>query len=96
MLKSLFLFLSKLLGNSGARVLSGAGVGLVSFATMMPLCVGMLNAANSAMSGIPGDVAGLLGLAGCGQALSIIGSAILTRVALDSASLSFAKTGTSS
>jgi len=95
-LKSFFLFLSKLLGNSGARVLTGAGLGVVSFATMMPLAVGMLNAVNSSMSGLPSDVAALLGLAGFGPAMSMIGSAVLTRVALDSASLSIAKSGTTS
>lgn len=92
MLKSLTLTLSKLLGNSGARVLTGAGVGVISFATMVPLATGMLAAADAAMSGLPGDVAGLLGLAGFGPAMSMIGSAILTRVAIDSTALGIGKT----
>jgi hypothetical protein len=92
-LKTLFRFLSRLVGNSLARMMTGAGVGFVSFAAMMPLALGALNAANQGFSGIGSDAAGLIGLAGFGEAMSIIGSAILTRVALDSVSLGIAKSG---
>jgi len=87
MFKALFNLLSKLLGNSAARVLSGAGLSLASYAALSTATLAALNAVSAAFSNVSADVANLVLLFGVGQAISIIGAAMLTRVALQSVTL---------
>lgn len=91
MLKSLFLLLSDLLGTGFARVLTGAGLSMVSFAAITVAVTAGLSLAVSHVQGLTGDVAQIVRLLGVGEALSIIGSALLTRAAMSSAGIGFKK-----
>jgi len=84
-------FLTSLLGNSLARVLTGAGIGLVTGATLLPIVKSALNLIVSKFGGIPGDMANVILLSGFGEGLSLIGSAIVTRVGIDAAKVAVAK-----
>lgn len=86
MFKALYALLKNLLGESFARVLSGAGLSLVSYAALTPLILAALNAAASAIAGVGGDILQLVALSGLSEALSAIGSAIMTRTAIAAAS----------
>lgn len=88
MLKWLYLILANMLGTSLARVLSGAALSLVSFAGLAPLVLSMLNGAANAVGGVPANVLNLALLSGIGVALSAIGSAVMTRVAIKAAMVS--------
>lgn len=85
MLKWLSLLLKNLLGDGVGRVLSGAGLSLVTGAVALPLITTALNAAASAVGGIGGDVLNVALLFGFGEALSVMGTAMLTRAAMVSA-----------
>lgn len=87
--------LKNLFGDSIGRILSGAGLSLVSAAVMIPLVTTLLNQAASAIGGITGDMLSMVGLFGFGEALSIIGSAMLTRLAIQSTSVGIKKAATS-
>lgn len=83
--------LSNLLGRSGATILSSLGVGLFSFAAIGPLILGALNSAVSLLGQIPSDLMQLVLLGGFGTSINIVGSAILTRIAISSASVGLMK-----
>lgn len=83
--------LRNLFGDSVARVLGGAGISVVTGAVLMPLVITALNAASSAVAGIGGDILQVMLLAGVGECMSIIGSAMLTRMALNSTRLGLKK-----
>lgn len=83
--------LSNLLGRSGATVLSSLGVGLFSFAAIGPLILGALNSAVALLGQIPSDLMQLVLLGGFGTSINIVGSAILTRIAISSASVGVMK-----
>lgn len=91
MFKSLRLLLENLFGDSVARMLQGAGLSLATTAALLPLLTGALSLAASKLGGLPGDVLSLVGLSGVGEALSIIGSAMLTRFAMGAASVGIRK-----
>lgn len=93
MFSRLFNYLAKLLGNSGARVLSGAGLSLASYAALTTATTAALNGVASAFGNLSPDVLNLVLLFGVGQAVSIIGAAMLTRVALNSASFGITRAG---
>lgn len=82
MLKWLSILLKNLFGDGIARVLGGAGLSLVTGAVALPLITTALNAAASAIGGIGGDVLNVALLFGFGEALSIMGTAMLTRAAM--------------
>ncbi len=82
MLKWLSLLLKNLLGDGVGRVLSGAGLSLVTGAVSLPLITTSMNAAASAIGGIGGDVLNVALLFGFGEALSVMGTAMLTRAAM--------------
>lgn len=84
MLKSLFMFLEKLLGNSAARFLYGGGFALASYAAITTAVTGALNAAEGYIGGFGGDLLQIVLLAGVSDALTLIGVAILTRAAWNS------------
>ena len=74
--------LRELFGESIARALGGAGLALTTGAVMIPLVTTSLNAAASAIGGIGGDALQVVLLFGFGEALSIVGAAMLTRLAM--------------
>lgn len=80
-----------LFGESIARALGGAGISLVSAAVMLPFISAALNAAASGLGGVPGDLLNVMLLCGVGECLSIVGSAMLTRVAMDAGKVGLKK-----
>jgi hypothetical protein len=73
------------------NVLSGAGVMLTTSALFMTaLSTAMYNLQNS-VSGISGDIAGLLHLSGFDTFISIILAAVVTRMTLNQGKLSLKK-----
>lgn len=82
MLRWLKELLRNLFGDSIASALGGAGLSLVTAAVMIPLVTTALNAAVSAIGGISADVLSVILLFGFGEAISIIGSAMLTRLVI--------------
>ena len=64
-----------------ASLLTGAGLTLISYAGLEPLVSGALDELRIQLGQLPGGVIGILGLMKVPEALSIIGSALLTRVA---------------
>lgn len=67
-------------------ILVGAGMSLVVFTFIEPLIQDLLNSAANYVGGLPEIALQLILLSGVGEALSIIGSALLTRVAIVMAS----------
>ncbi|CAO3300486.1 MULTISPECIES: DUF2523 domain-containing protein [Stenotrophomonas] len=84
-------FLVQLLGNSLARVLTGAGLGLATGAALLPLVKSALNLVVSYWGGISGDLANVLLLAGAGEAITIVGSAMVTKVVIDAGKVAVQK-----
>ncbi len=70
------------LGGLIARALWGAGMTFVSYVAFFPLVNMALDQINSALSGMARDMYNVLMLGGLGQVLSILGSAMLTRVSM--------------
>jgi hypothetical protein len=87
MLSWLKALLRNLVGDSIATALLGGGLALVSYGALSVLLTGALDSAADAFGGLPGDMLNILLLGGLGQILSILGSAMLTRLAITSASL---------
>ena len=83
--------LQSLFGDSIARMLSGAGLSVISMAALMPIVLTALNLVSSHINGMSGDLASLALLSGLGEGLSIIGSAIMARMAISSASVGIGK-----
>ena len=83
--------LKNLFGESIARALGGAGISLVSAAVLLPLVTAALNAAASGLNGLPGDLLNVMLLCGLGECLSVVGSAMLTRVAMDAGKIGLKK-----
>ncbi len=89
--KLLYLILGNIVGTGIARLLTGAGLSLVTFAALTPLVLSMLNAGANAFSGIASATLNIMLLSGLGVALSAIGSGILTRVAIVAAAVGIKK-----
>lgn len=85
------MLLTTLLGTAGARVLTGLGLGLVTYAALTPAILMALNAARSAFGGITGSVLQLVLMSGIGEAVSTIGAAMLTRAAIDAGRVALAR-----
>lgn len=64
------------------QVLLSLGVGLISYAAVSYAVSSLLSQAKSYFNGLPADLAGLVGLMGGGEILSIISGAIVARTAL--------------
>lgn len=62
------------------KALSALGVGVVSYAALITAMEGVKNSLTSIYGAITGDIAGLLGLAGFGEAIGIILGAMMARV----------------
>lgn len=65
-----------------ARILVGAGLTLVVYSGVSVGVQSLLQQAASSMSGMPTAIVQLALLSGVGEGLSILGSALLTRVGL--------------
>ena len=70
------------MGGLISRALVGAGLTLVGYAAFVPLLQRGLQQINNALAGMAADMLQVLLLGGLGDVLSIIGSALLTRVSL--------------
>jgi Protein of unknown function (DUF2523). len=85
--------LRELFGDSIARVLGGAGLSLTTAAVLIPLVTTALNQAADALAGVGGEILQLALLFGIGEAMSIVGSAVLTRMAMTAGSIGIRKAG---
>lgn len=94
MLSWLKTLLKNLVGDSIANALIGGGLALVSWGALSVVLTTALDAAADAFGGLPGDVLSILLIGGLGQILSILGSAMLTRLAITSASMGLRKSRT--
>lgn len=83
--------LQALFGDWIARILSGAGLSVISYAAVVPVVLGALNLMASHISGLSADVASIALLGGFGEAASIVGSAVMARMAIVSASAGIGK-----
>lgn len=92
MFSKFYLMLTSLFGSLGARVLSGAGISIASYALIMPVILTALNLADNAFSGLPAAVVQLLAMSGIGSAFSIIASALIAKAAMDHQQIGFLKT----
>lgn len=70
-----------LVGSLVARVLSGAGLVLLTAAWIGTEVNELLNLAGTYIGGVAAPILQLMGLGGVGQGLAIVGSAMLGRVA---------------
>jgi len=84
--------LQKTLGNSAARVLTGAGLSVASYGAITVAISTALAALTSSFSALPSAMLNIILLSGVGQAISIIGAAMLTRAAINSATVGLTKT----
>lgn len=75
-------FLMAIVPSLLARVLGALGMAVVTFTGMSLLMDQVIGVAQTFWGGLPAGMLALAGLAGVGQALSIIMGAILTRVAI--------------
>lgn len=91
MLRSLFVFLRNLVGDSLARILTGGGLALISFAGLSALWLGALDLVRSYAAGVAGDIMAVILLFGFGEALTIIGTAVMTRAGLQAATLGLSR-----
>ncbi|KAB7768912.1 DUF2523 family protein [Xanthomonas sp. LMG 12461] len=77
--------LQSLFGDALARILSGAGLSVISYAAITPVVLGALNLVASRVNGLPATVASLALMSGTGEAMTIVGSAIMARMAINAA-----------
>lgn len=63
-----------------SRILLALGFSVVTFTGMTAVMSGLASAASAAWGGLAGNMLALAGLAGVGEALSIIMGAVATRV----------------
>lgn len=76
------------LGGAAARVLTGAGLALVVFTGLNFAVENVLEYGVAMLGAVPQDVLQLALLTGVGEALSMVGSALLTRAAIIAAARS--------
>lgn len=70
------------LGGFIARTLVGAGLTIVGYVAFVPLLEYGLDQLNSALGGMAADVLNVLLLGGLGEIITIIGSAMMTKISL--------------
>ncbi len=83
--------MTALLGQSIARGLTGAGLALTVGALLTPVVTGGLNTVVSYAGNIPSNILQVMLLGGFGEVLSIVGTAMVTRVAMQSTSIGLKK-----
>ncbi|MBA1147946.1 DUF2523 domain-containing protein [Ectothiorhodospiraceae bacterium WFHF3C12] len=76
-----------ILAGAVARLLAGAGLAILTYAGLKTLAESFLAEVANAMGQIPSGAYEVMAMAGVGDALSAIGSALLTAAALKSASI---------
>jgi len=82
MIGALYQVLAAMSAHLFARVVVGAGLTLIVGGSLTLLVQPRLEAAAASIGGIGGDLGQLILLGGLGEALTILGSAILTRLAI--------------
>lgn len=82
-------------GELPGRVLTGAGLTLVSGAVVTPVVLSALNVAASSFAGIGGATAAIVSMSGLGVAISAVGSAVLTRTYMNAARVGLTKASAS-
>lgn len=87
----IWILLTSLVGSAGARILTGAGLGLVSFASLSAITSSALSAVSSMMGGVSGSLAQIIAMSGIGFAMSAIGSGMIARVAIDATRVALAR-----
>jgi len=70
------------LSGTIARLLVGAGLTLVVFAGIDTAVEALLGQVSTSLGGLPGAAVDLMLLSGVGTGVSILGSAVLTRIGL--------------
>ncbi|QSQ40420.1 DUF2523 domain-containing protein [Xanthomonas translucens pv. undulosa] len=83
--------LQSLFGDALARILSGAGLSVISYAAITPVVLGALNLVATRINGLAADVASLALMSGTGEAMTIVGSAIMARMAINAAGAGIGK-----
>lgn len=83
--------LKNLFGESIARALGGAGLSIATAAILIPAMTTALSTAAAAVGGIGADMLNVALLFGFGEILSIIGTAMITRITLNSTKLGLKK-----
>jgi Protein of unknown function (DUF2523). len=78
-------------GESIARALTGAGLAISVGALLTPVVTGGLNTVVTFAGRIPSNILQVMLLGGFGEVLSIVGSAMLTRLAMKSSALGLKK-----
>lgn len=83
--------LQSLFGDALARILSGAGLSVISYAAITPVVLGALDLVATRINGLAADVASLALMSGTGEAMTIVGSAIMARMAINAAGVGVGK-----
>lgn len=83
--------LQSLFGDALARILSGAGLSVISYAAITPVVLAALNLVATRINGLLADAASLALMSGTGEAMSIVGSAIMARMAINAAGAGIGK-----
>lgn len=91
MLSRIFAWLAAYFGAGVARLLTGAGLGIATFAGLSLAVSTALNVVIAYFGDLPGTMAQIVLLSGFANAINMIGTAILTRLALTSGALSLRK-----
>lgn len=79
--------LTWVLAGAIARMLAGAGLALFTFSQLSDLLDNFLQMLTTSLNGVTSGFANLLWLAGVGDAISIIGSALVAVATINSARL---------
>lgn len=83
--------LAGLIGTAGARILTGLGLGLTTYAVLTPMVLLALNTAKAMTSGITSSILQIMLLSGIGEAITMIGAAIMTKTAIDAGRVAIRK-----
>jgi hypothetical protein len=78
-----------LIGQFVVRALAGAGLAFISYQGLSGYVEGFLAAWASSVNNLPGNLVQILLLAGLGEAIDIIGSAMLSVAAIKMATAAF-------
>lgn len=74
--------LSSVAGTLVGRVLLALGINFITYKGMDLVFDGLKSAINSNLTGLPGDISGMLGAVGITQAIAIVFGAITARVTI--------------
>jgi len=76
-----------ILSSAVARIFVSLGIGMFTYVGIIALVRDFLDMSHGFLSQLPSELLSLLHLAGVDQAISIIGAALLTRAAINAASV---------